>query len=367
MHFMPAEASPTPLPLYRLIYADLERRIGAGELGDGGRLPALPDLCREYGVSAAPVRRALDDLARDGLITRRRGRGQGTFAVRASAPTPALTARLLLLGDFDLERGAIELCHEVFDLIAGLREAAGAAGFVVQQVSRGALGHLPPAGAGTGYLVIAMSSADYAEGARLAAGAPCVLVNPPQASAEGASVRVDMEAGGFLGASHLAALGHRRIAYVGGVGGEWSAPRLSGYRRALETAGITDDPALIRATGGVRADEDAAALDALLALPDPPTAVFASSDYRALHLLAHARARGVAVPWGLSLCGYDDIADAAVIAPALTTVRHPRAALGPAALELLRALLSGEPPAERVVSPELVARASTAAAPRRAV
>ena len=88
------------------------------------------------------------------FIVKRRGRGQGTFAVKRLTQT---TLRVLLLADFDIYKSAIETCHEVFDLLAGIQEAAAEVGAQVQQVSSRGFDSLPPAGADIGYLVIAMT------------------------------------------------------------------------------------------------------------------------------------------------------------------------------------------------------------------
>jgi DNA-binding LacI/PurR family transcriptional regulator len=350
-------------PLYQQIYSDLETKINTGELRFMEQIPALPDLCKIYGVSSAPVRRALDDLARAGLIVKRRGRTKGTVVIKRMTRT---RIRVLLLANFDITKSAIETCHEVFDLLAGIQEAAREVGGEVQQVSSNGFESLPPAGADTGYLVIAMTWAEYEQGARLAArhGAPCVLVNPPQAGH--ACVRVDMEQGACRGVNYLAQLGHRRIAYVGAAHSEWFAPRFAGYRQALAANGLALDPALVQETDGIAPEQDQQALETLMALSDPPTAIFACSDYRALHLLAHCRRKGVQVPQQLSICGYDNIGEVANIEPPLTTVYHPRQELGKIAVELLTCLLAGEKQGivDRVIRPELVVRASCAI-PRR--
>lgn len=346
-------------PLYRQIYHDLEHKISTGEIRFMEQLPILADLCKVYGVSDAPVRRALDDLARDGLIVKRRGRGQGTFAIKRVTP---LSLRVLLLANFDIYKSAIETCHEVFDLMAGIQQAARIAGCSVQQVSSSGFDNLTPANVETGYLIVAMTWAEYEEGARLARShhAPFVLVNPPQPGHP--CVRVDIEHGAFVAVNYLAQLGHRRIAYVGATDCEWFAPRFAGYRRALAANGIELDDRLVRETDGLDADQDRAALETLLALEAPPTALFACSDYRAIHLLTHCKRKGIRVPRDLSLCGYDDISEVAGIEPALTTVHHPRQEQGAIAVELLTGLLRGETPEnrERVLRSQLVVRASCA-------
>ena len=363
---MPAPMNPLPdadetTPLYRRIYLDLQRKITAGEIGNGEQLPILPDLCRLYGVSEAPVRRALEDLSREGYIVKRRGRGQGTFAIRRMVAS--LTVRVLLLADFDLSRGAIEGYHEIFDILAGIRDAAAERGGMVQQVSTDGWTSLSAPDSTTGYIVIAMNVQGYNKGAALAQShdAPYVLANSPGPGA--ATVRVDMEQGAFLATDYLAGLGHRRIGYVGGMRGAWSAPRFAGYRRALQQHGIVPDDRYAVLTNGVDTDADTRALNDLLALPDPPTAIFASSDYRALHLLTHARNRGLQVPRDFSLCGYDDIAEAATIEPPLTSVYHPRYDLGQRAVRLLVDLLSGTTPegvTDIVLTPTLLVRGSCA-------
>ena len=175
-----------------------------------------------------------------------------------------------------------------------------------------------------------------------------------------------MEQGAFLGVNYLAQLGHRRIAYLGAARCEWFQPRFVGYQRALAVNGLEYDGSLVQETDGIEPAQDHAALETLLALPSPPTAVFACSDYRALHLLAHCKRRGIAVPQQLSLCGYDNISEIANIDPPLTTVYHPRRELGKMAVELLTCLLKQEKNTnlDRVVAPQLIVRASCTA-PRR--
>lgn len=359
-----AAKSPVTRPHYRRVYEDIERRILSGALAYGSQLPLLPELCSEYGVSEAPIRRALDELARAGLIIRLRGRGKGTF-VHKRITTPTIL-RVLLIG-FDLSRNVIEAYHEIYGLLDGVRRGAAAHGCVVQTVGEDALASLAPTPKETrlGYLVLSQTAEKYETGGDLASAyAPCVLFNTPHPLPKRWTVSVDMEAGGFLGTDHLAGLGHRRIAYVGGRTGGWFAPRYAGYRRALRAHGLPDDEALVRETSGLSAGEDAAALDALLALPEPPTGIFACSDYRALHLLNHAQNRlGLSVPGDLSLCGYDDIGTCETVSPALTSVYHPLAEQGEAAVEMLLSLLDAPPVPEimhRLLTPELRVRKSSA-------
>lgn len=90
------------------------------------------------------------------------------------------------------------------------------------------------------------------------------------------------------------------------------------------------------------------------------TAVFAANDQMALGVLAAMREAGRDVPGDVSVVGFDDIAEAAFFAPALTTVRQDLGALGARSVELLLAVLAGGGPEQVVIVPELVVRQSSA-------
>jgi len=144
--------------------------------------------------------------------------------------------------------------------------------------------------------------------------------------------------------SHLIRLGHTRIGMItnGPLHYTASADRLEGYRRALADHGLEYDDALV-AFGAFREESGQAAMDRLLALDDPPTAVFAASDAIALGALVSLRRHGLRVPDDVALVGFDDIPLAAYVNPPLTTVRLPARQLGEEAARLLVALVEGRP------------------------
>ncbi len=350
-------------PLYQQIYDDIREKILSGEFRYRQQIPVLSELCGIYGVSDAPVRRALDELARDGLVVKKRGKGQGTFVARHVAQH---TVRTLLIADMDRHYSALETYHEVLEIMLGIMQGVADTHCKLEQITLKGFQNILPADGGTGYLVISMSCQEYLQGLEMAGrqNAPCVLVNPPCGGYP--SVRVDMEQGAFLGVNYLIQLGHKRIAFVGRSDTEWSAPRYKGYLRACKSAGIEPDPRWMKQTGGVQQEEDWRALDELMQLDTPPTALFAASDYRAIHLLNRCRQKGISVPRELSICGYDDIAESVAIQPRLTTVLHPRYLLGVQSVEMLVAMLDGHAEAheERLTAPKLMVR-DTCAAPAR--
>jgi LacI family transcriptional regulator len=104
----------------------------------------------------------------------------------------------------------------------------------------------------------------------------------------------------------------------------------------------------------------------LLDLPDPPTAIFCFNDNLAVGALRAARTREVRVPDELSIVGFDDTEEAAIVTPALTTVRQPLAEMGRMAVSLLVRLLDKQRvEALRVeLATRLVVRESTGPPPR---
>ncbi len=187
-------------------------------------------------------------------------------------------------------------------------------------------------------------------------GVPFVRLQPGTKVDSAPSVMIDNERAAFDMTAHLLGLGHRRIGFVvGDRSYAASGQRLAGHIRALGEAGVEVDLELIR-QGQFDVASGEAAGEALLSLKEPPTAIFASSDDMAAGVLAAAHRRGIRMPEGLSVVGFDDSPTATLVWPALTTVHQPIRELAGAATDLLLA-----PPEEvgaRKLGHELVVRAS---------
>jgi DNA-binding LacI/PurR family transcriptional regulator len=195
-------------------------------------------------------------------------------------------------------------------------------------------------------------------------GFPFVIVDPRTEVPEGIPVVCAAHSSGATHATrHLLDLGHRRIGVIGGPEG-WMATqeRLRGYHAALAGAGVLPDRCLVRYSD-FRISGGRAEAAALLDLPDPPTAVFAFNDSMAIGVMQEATARGLRVPGDLSVVGFDDTVEAAVVVPGLTTVRQPLAEMGRTAAQMLGELIEGAAlRTNRIeLSTELIIRESTAA------
>ncbi len=217
-----------------------------------------------------------------------------------------------------------------------------------------------------GLLILSLTPDDEEVRQFATLGVPAVLVDAYHSALP--TVRIDDVGGARTAVQHLIDLGHQRIAYVGEtldqnpLNFQPITDRYHGYRRALEEAGIPFCPEYHR-QGKYGWREARHMTHELLDLPEPPTAVFAYSDTMAFGVLEAAQQRGVDVPGGLSIIGFDDVEIAQYFR--LTTVRQPLYESGARGAELLLECMDGDDGPQsvgprHVVQPtELVARSTT--------
>ncbi|MFE9358862.1 LacI family DNA-binding transcriptional regulator [Streptomyces olivaceoviridis] len=135
--------------------------------------------------------------------------------------------------------------------------------------------------------------------------------------------------------THLAGLGHRRIALVAGLPGlSTTSERVSGYREGLTAAGLAYDERLLVSGNSESAGAERATAD-LLALPDPPTALVTANNAMTIGALRALRRHGRSVPDDLALCCFDDFAWADLFSPRLTAIAQPSRELGACAVRVL--------------------------------
>jgi LacI family xylobiose transport system transcriptional regulator len=193
---------------------------------------------------------------------------------------------------------------------------------------------------------------------------PFVVIDPAgDPSPDVPSVGSANWTGGLIATRHLIELGHSKIAAITGPEDMMcSLARIDGYRSAMSSAGLTINPQWVRfGDFHVAGGHDHAT--GLLALDEPPTAIFAGSDLQALGALDAIRARGLRVPEDISVVGYDDIPLARWLSPRLTTVHQPLQQMGAEATKLI--IGWAEHPPESTprmdLATTLVVRESTAA------
>jgi LacI family transcriptional regulator len=177
-------------------------------------------------------------------------------------------------------------------------------------------------------------------------------------------VLVNNEQGGCDAVNYLLALGHKRIACITGPSQLTpSAGRVKGYRQALLDARIPVVEELI-VPGDFRSLSGEKAMERLLQLDEPPSAVFACNDLMAIGAMRTMRNHNLRIPQDISVVGFDDISMSVEVTPALTTIAQPIAGLATCAAELLINRMQGNGESESaqriILNTQLVARDSCA-------
>ncbi len=196
---------------------------------------------------------------------------------------------------------------------------------------------------------------------------PLVFVDVGPAVRRVSNIKIGYLHGIRQAVQHLAALRHRRIAFISGPLKMKSAiARLAAFEKSMREIALEPKAALI-VEGDHTIEGGMKAMSSLLAVQERPTAVICSNDMTALGVMHECDQRGISIPESLSVVGYDDIRLARFMLPPLTTVRMSQAELARLAFKALLADIQREVPSEHgseyQLNTELVLRESTALAP----
>jgi LacI family repressor for deo operon, udp, cdd, tsx, nupC, and nupG len=337
-------------------------------------MTGIKDVARELEMSTATVSRALRGLP--GVSEATRERVEQTALRLGYVPSPSAaglasgqTRTVAVIVPFvtrwffaSVVQGAEEVLREHgYDLL--LYNLAGSAAARHRVFETGVLAKRVDA-----VLVLSLQPSAVELNRLAALDRPVTFVGADVPGA--ATVRIDDERAARTAMRHLVALGHRRIAYVGGPGVlDFTAPnqRVAGYRASLAEAGLPHDPTLevdgaFTLAGGTEAGHR------LLDRADRPTAVFAASDEMAIGVLRAARELGLGVPQDVSVVGIDDHELAAFFD--LTTVSQPVLEQGRMAAQLVLDALAaaasdaGWHPEQVILPTVLLPRGSTGPPPQ---
>ena len=333
--------------------------------------PTITDVARAAGVSKGAVSFALNN--RPGLAPETRDRILAT--ARTMGWTPSSRARALsvsraLAVGLVIARPPDTLRADPFfpSFIAGVESVLAENGYaLLLQIVPGEDGGRPyrrlaDEGRVDGVLLTDLHVDDERPAVLAEVGLPAVIVGPDLGETFWPAVGVDDGPGIAAVVEHLVALGHTRIAHVGGpdvmVHGR---SRRTAWASALESASLALGPFV---EADFSAEAGASATRELLDLADRPTAVVYANDLMAIAGLAVALGRGVGVPDQLSIAGFDDTELAAHLQPPLTTVTSDVVGWGRAAATRLLDLIEQREPAEfALCPPRLVVRGSTGPPP----
>lgn len=298
--------------------------------------------------------RVMDAIERLGYVINRQAqnlaRGQ-TNAIGVLAPDlgTGYIGEIVRGIDSELEREGFDLM-----LFTTHRRAATEANYVAalaQGVVEGLL------------LILPRNPADYL-GVLRSQQFPHVLIDHQGVDSEGPAVGAANWEGAYAATEYLIQLGHRRIGFItGSMDLGCAQDRLAGYRAALHAHHLPELPELIY-KGDFFQTSGVTGANALLALPEPPSAIFASNDVMAMGAMDAIRHRGLRVPEDVSIVGFDNIPQSAMVYPPITTVHQPLEQMGREATRLLLQMLGeAEFPHTRIDLPtKLIPRASCAPA-----
>jgi DNA-binding LacI/PurR family transcriptional regulator len=332
--------------LHRSVSEKLLQQLKLGQLAGGAKLPTLKDLAGEMAVSTMTVRRALRTLEREGHIYNIAG--VGAF-VRPPPPNQTGLRQIAIVGS-DLT-GAFQMA-----VARGAQRACQQTGRVVQlldahwdmALESANIRRLPDLGVQGALVLPPFSDPRSSEALQslVATGFPMVAMDMAAPGIKLDLVASDHEAGAHLGASHLISQGYHRVVMLTHPPIHSSvAARISGYERALRTAGIEPLPewkAFIdlkvheagyregrKWWGGCRA------ILPLLHRLLPPLAILAIDAYAAWGVYEACRELRLRIPEDVSVMAFDDIEITHVVTPPMTIIAQRTDVIGREAVALL--------------------------------
>ncbi|HZH63056.1 MAG TPA: LacI family DNA-binding transcriptional regulator, partial [Metabacillus sp.] len=163
------------------------------------------------------------------------------------------------------------------------------------------------------------------------------------------TVSIDNISSARKATEHLINLGHTKIAHItGSINVVLSRDRLRGFQQAMLSHNLEVESVYIQ-EGDSSFESGYQQMLKLLALEEPPTAVFAFNDDMAMGAIKAAKERGITIPGDLAIIGFDNVKMSSIIEPNLTTVDQPKYEIGKKAMELLIRLINGELPKKQIV------------------
>lgn len=324
------------------------------------RRVTIGDVAAEAGVSIATVSKVINDRYGVAQETSRRVKeiiselGFESSLVARSLRNRTTNVIAIVVADIEpfsaeLLKGATRALrgsgYELIVYVGG--ERGGVPGWERRYLSR-LVGTLAD-----GAILVTPSAFEWHSDARV------IAVDRNSTSTNVPSVDSDNIAGAIAATEYLIGLGHSRIGHLAGRPDLESAQlRERGYRRAMADAGLPVDEDIVL-VGDYRPETSTEPAHTMLSGPDRPTAVFAANDLSAIETMRVAESLGLRVPDDVSVVGFDNIPESALVAPPLTTVDQSIQHMGFEAVQMIIALINGSLVSRHIMLPtRLVVRQS---------
>ncbi len=336
----------SPIPRHLQLREAIKRDTLRNGLKAGDAIPSERELAQTYDVSRVTVRRAINDLVREGFL--RRENRRGTFVADPSRAVPLLpnTERRLVgvllcrTANFFSERllrGVDDATHEFnYNMAFGStdEDPIRAAQQIERMADEGVVGFIIVPLAGENYQEINEKLFEQIR----AKGLPFVLLDCYVDGSGVDTVVSDNFDGAYRATQHLVDLGHRRIAFLAYLPTSSVEERIAGYQKCLRDNGICPSSNLIRR---VRPDQVKQVVKELLTEDPQITAIFAVNDSKAMLAWEAVREMGLRVPENVALVGYDNMYGSSGPGALLTTTDQPLYEEGKLACELLLERING--------------------------
>jgi len=309
------------------IKEEVVRMIGNEMMLPGDKIESQNELAKQFATTPVTIHKALTELAREGVIERRKG--VGTFvADKARKPLTNEKRVCLVLHRSGLDRPEVnpeywpymqdvifEFTHALSDAYSFSMKFAGPDSDISRLISELQ---------GCHSVFFHYSNEvpnDVLKAILRSRVAPVIKIGKMQENLDCLLLENDRFEGIRLGTEHLVGLGHRKIGYVGSTKW-WGDIGLAGFRSALSAVGLDGaDSHIVRVEGERKGGIEAA--DSFVAIRDLPEAVMVDSDLRALGLVEQLRNKGVRIPEDISIMSYDGLHFATYHPPYLSSVRIP--------------------------------------------
>ncbi|HUI69956.1 MAG TPA: LacI family DNA-binding transcriptional regulator [Spirochaetia bacterium] len=191
---------------------------------------------------------------------------------------------------------------------------------------------------------------------------PIVLVDREAHGYDIPSINLDNRAGGVTATDFLFSLGHRSFLFATSDFTDAELHRREGFYESLHKHGVPRGAGLLFCQSEEKWSQGVLeGLEHFFTDPKRPSAVFASNDLKAMHIIRFLARKGISVPRDVSVLGFDDVPFSSLMVPSLTTMRQPQQEMIGAGIALLASLIVGEEVAspKRLLLPQLVKREST--------
>lgn len=356
-------------PKYLQLKTQILSWITGGRFRPGDKLPSENELADQFGLSRQTVRQSIGALVQEGWLAREQGKGTFVSKLPSERRTNADNRTIGIITTY--------ISDYIFpSIVRGVESALKERGYRLllsstdnrkdreRESLESMLGH--------GVCGLIVEPTKSAEGnpnfdnymALEDHGIPLIMINEHYPDLECPSIRMDDEAGGYLAADHLLELGHTRIAGFFKTDDLQGVRRMKGFMRAFRERGVAADQNLIvRYATEDKDGKPQQSLREMLKTGHPPTALVCYNDQLAVGLLDVIRELELRVPEDLSIVGYDDSFLATASEIKLTTIEHPKSALGELAAQwLIDRLETGDDSSggDKLYAPKLIVRQSTA-------